>query len=128
MAVNAVRTEVIGAQVESYTVAGKTGTAQIPEGGIYHPFGYNRLLYWLATGRRPADCGSDQAGPAIGFTLGFNNRRTVFAALAEELVVLLGIPPDDVRLADDVVAAEGRQLAWAQPSVRRPRPTQLMAC
>jgi cell division protein FtsI/penicillin-binding protein 2 len=37
MAVNAVRTEVFGAQVEGYTVAGKTGTAQIPEGGIYHP-------------------------------------------------------------------------------------------
>ena len=37
MAVNAVRREVPNAQVEGFTVAGKTSSAQIPEGGVYDP-------------------------------------------------------------------------------------------
>ena len=37
MATNALRTAIPQAQVEGYTVAGKTGTAQIPENGIYLP-------------------------------------------------------------------------------------------
>jgi cell division protein FtsI/penicillin-binding protein 2 len=105
MSVNAVRQEIFLAQIEGYTIAGKTGTAQIPEGGIYHPDDtIASFIGWL-----PADApellvlvkldrptvspwGSQTAAPA-------------FAALAQELVALLGIPPDNVRLQGDVMAA-----------------------
>ncbi|MCI0396223.1 MAG: penicillin-binding protein 2 [Chloroflexi bacterium] len=104
MAVNAVRQEVVEAQVEGYTIAGKTGTAQIPVGGIYHPTDtIASFIGWL-----PADApeiivlikldrptvspwGSQTAAPA-------------FATLIQELVVLLDIPPDNIRLNGDVMA------------------------
>lgn len=98
MAITAVNQEVPEAQVEGYTVAGKTGTAQIAE-----PFGgYNptdvigSFVGWLPAADpqivvfvkldRPksAPWGSMTAAPA-------------FADLARELVVLLDIPPDSVR-------------------------------
>jgi cell division protein FtsI/penicillin-binding protein 2 len=105
MSINAVRQEIFQAQIEGYTIAGKTGTAQIPEGGIYHPDDtIASFIGWL-----PADApellilvkldrptaspwGSQTAAPA-------------FAELAQELVALLGIPPDNVRLQGDVMAA-----------------------
>jgi cell division protein FtsI (penicillin-binding protein 3) len=107
MAVNAVRTEVIGAQVESYTVAGKTGTAQIPEGGIYHPSDTIAcFIGWL-----PAD------DPQLAVLIKLDRPRASpwgsttaapsFAALANELVVLLGIPPDSVRLSGNAIAESG---------------------
>lgn len=107
MAINAVRTEVYGAQVEDFTVAGKTGTAQIPEGGFYHPSDtIGSFIGWL-----PADApelivlikldrphaspwGSTTAAPA-------------FAELATDLVALLNIPPDSVRLQPGVLAVRG---------------------
>jgi cell division protein FtsI/penicillin-binding protein 2 len=105
MAVNAVRTEVYGAQLEGYTVAGKTGTAQIPEGGIYHPSDtIASFIGWLPADDpelivlvkidRPTTSpwGSETAAPA-------------FAILAEELVILLDIPPDEIRLQRDIMAA-----------------------
>jgi cell division protein FtsI/penicillin-binding protein 2 len=105
MAINAVRTEVYGAQLEGYTVAGKTGTAQIPEGGIYHPSDtIASFIGWLPADDpelivlvkidRPSTSpwGSTTAAPA-------------FAGLAEELVILLDIPPDEVRLQREIMAA-----------------------
>jgi cell division protein FtsI/penicillin-binding protein 2 len=105
MAVNAVRTEVFGAQVEGYTVAGKTGTAQIPEGGIYHPSDtIASFIGWL-----PADdpeiivlikLDRPKASP-----WGSTTAAPAFAELATDLVALLDIPPDDIRLQQEVVAA-----------------------
>ncbi len=105
MAINAVRTEVFGAQVEGYTVAGKTGTAQIPEGGIYHPTDtIGSFIGWL-----PADAPEvivlvkldrPKASPWGSMTA-----APVFAELATELVALLNIPPDSVRLQGDMLAA-----------------------
>jgi cell division protein FtsI/penicillin-binding protein 2 len=105
MAVNAVRTEVFGAQVEGYTVAGKTGTAQIPEGGIYHPTDtIASFIGWL-----PADdpeiivlvkLDRPKASP-----WGSTTAAPAFAELATDLVALLDIPPDDVRLQQDVLVA-----------------------
>jgi cell division protein FtsI/penicillin-binding protein 2 len=105
MAINAVRTEVFGAQVEGYTVAGKTGTAQIPEGGIYHPSDtIASFIGWL-----PADdpeiivlikLDRPKASP-----WGSTTAAPAFAELATDLVALLDIPPDDIRLQQEVVAA-----------------------
>jgi cell division protein FtsI/penicillin-binding protein 2 len=108
MAVNAVRTEVIGAQVEGYTVAGKTGTAQIPEGGIYNPTEtIASFIGWL-----PADdpeiivlvkLDRPHASP-----WGSTTAAPAFAELADELVALLDIPPDDVRLQQDILAVRSQ--------------------
>lgn len=108
MAVNAVRTEVFGAQMEGYTVAGKTGTAQIPEGGIYNPTDtIASFIGWLPADNpeiivlikldRPkaSPWGSTTAAPA-------------FAELANDLVALLDIPPDDVRLQQEILAARSQ--------------------
>jgi cell division protein FtsI/penicillin-binding protein 2 len=105
MSVNAVRQELFEAQIEGYTIAGKTGTAQIPEGGIYHPDDtIASFIGWLPADApellilvkldRPTESpwGSQTAAPA-------------FAALAQELIALLGIPPDTIRLQGDVMAA-----------------------
>ncbi len=108
MAINAVRTEVFGAQVEGYTVAGKTGTAQIPEGGIYHPTDtIGSFIGWL-----PAD------DPEIIVLVKLDRTRTspwgsmtaapVFAELVDDLVTLLDIPPDSIRLSNEVLAARDK--------------------
>ncbi|MGW8317873.1 MAG: peptidoglycan D,D-transpeptidase FtsI family protein [Candidatus Promineifilaceae bacterium] len=107
MAINAVRTEVYGAQVEGYTVAGKTGTAQIPENGIYNPTDtIGSFIGWLPADNpevvvivkldRPhaSPWGSMTAAPA-------------FAEMMTDLVGLLDIPPDGVRLDSDVMAVRG---------------------
>jgi cell division protein FtsI/penicillin-binding protein 2 len=105
MAVTAVSREVPAAQVEGYTIAGKTGTAQIAENGIYLPNDViGSFIGWL-----PAD------SPEIVVLVkldrptsapwGSMTAAPVFATLVEELVVLLDIPPDNVRLQADVMAA-----------------------
>ncbi|MEM7116150.1 MAG: penicillin-binding protein 2 [Chloroflexota bacterium] len=105
MAITAVAREVSEAHVEGYTIAGKTGTAQIPENGIYHPTDViGSFVGWLPADNpeivvfvkidRPtsAPWGSKTAAPT-------------FAKLVEELVILLNIPPDNVRLQADILAA-----------------------
>lgn len=104
MSINAVSRALPQAQIEGYTIAGKTGTAQIPEGGIYHPDDtIASFIGWLPADApeilvlvkldRPTESpwGSQTAAPT-------------FSELAEELVALLGIPPDNVRLQGDVMA------------------------
>lgn len=105
MATTAVAREVFEASVEGYTIAGKTGTAQIAENGIYLPDDViGSFIGWLPADDpefvvfikldRPksAPWGSQTAAPA-------------FADLADELVVALDVPPDNVRLRADVMAA-----------------------
>lgn len=92
------------AEMEDYTIAGKTGTAQIPVNqgdgvGFYHKDDViASFVGWLPADDpqlamivkldkiTTVDWGSDSAAPA-------------FAELAKELVVLLDIPPDSVRFA-----------------------------
>ena len=88
-------------EMPGYTIAGKTGTAQIPEGGIYHPTDViASFVGWL-----PADAPEfvmlvkiDR--PKIG-EWGSETAAPTFVKLAQELVVLLDIPPDSVRLASN---------------------------
>jgi cell division protein FtsI/penicillin-binding protein 2 len=105
MLVTAVSREVPDAQVEGYTIAGKTGTAQIAENGIYLPDDViGSFIGWL-----PAD------DPEIIVFVKLDRPKSapwgsltavpVFAALADELVVMLDIPPDNIRLRSDILAA-----------------------
>ena len=109
MATTAVSRETLEAQVEGYTIAGKTGTAQIAENGIYLPDDViGSFIGWLPADDpeiviyvkldRPqtAPWGSQTAAPA-------------FSDLADELVVMLDVPPDSVRLRADVMAARQEQ-------------------
>lgn len=104
MATNALATAIPEAQVPGYTVAGKTGTAQIPENGIYLPDAVigtfagwlpsddPEIFVYIKLDRPNVPWGSQTAAPT-------------FAKLASELVVLLDIPPDNIRLQGDVLAA-----------------------
>lgn len=107
MATVAVQQEVQEALVEGYTVAGKTGTAQIAEPFGYHPTDViGSFIGWLPADDprvivfvkldRPtsAPWGSMTAAP-------------VFSKLAKELVVLLDIPPDAIRLQANGAVGSG---------------------
>lgn len=106
MATNALNTAIPAAQVPGYTVAGKTGTAQIPENGVYHPddvigtfAGWlpaddPEIVVYVKIDRPEIPWGSQTAAPTFSF-------------LARDLVVLLDIPPDSIRLEEQVMAARG---------------------
>ncbi len=99
MLANALEQEASAALVDGYRIAGKTGTAQIPIPGGYDPdatigsfIGYGPVddpqFVVLVKLDRPTSSpwGSQTAAP-------------VFSYFTERLVVLMEIPPDDVRLA-----------------------------
>ena len=104
MAINVLNTENPLAQVPGYTVAGKTGTAQIAENGIYLPdavigtFGGflpaddPEIVVYIKLDRPDIPWGSQTAAPA-------------FSSLAQDLVVLLDIPPDSIRFDGQIMAA-----------------------
>ena len=107
MAVTAVSQEVNSAQVAGYTVAGKTGTAEIPENGVYlSDATIGSFIGWI-----PADA------PEMVVLVKLDRMTTspwgsmtaapTFAELAEELVVMLNVPPDSVRLQADVSEVRG---------------------
>jgi cell division protein FtsI/penicillin-binding protein 2 len=107
MAISVVNDGVQLAQMDGYTVAGKTGTAQIPENGVYlEDVTIGSFIGWL-----PAD------DPELIILVKLDRPTTepwgsltaapVFADLAKELVVMLNIPPDSVRLQADIVEARG---------------------
>jgi len=99
MLVAAVNQETELAQVPGYRVAGKTGTAQIPVPGGYHP----NLTVASFAGYLPAD------EPALMILVVIHKPQTspwggqvaapVFARIAQQLVVLFDIPPDEIRLS-----------------------------
>ncbi len=109
MAVTAVAREVYEAQVPGYTIAGKTGTAQIPEGGVYHPFDViGSFIGWLPADQPEVIVLVKLDRPQLN-PWGSMTAAPTFAELARELVVLLDIPPDAVRLQSDIMAARNGQ-------------------
>jgi cell division protein FtsI/penicillin-binding protein 2 len=85
--------------VPGYRIAGKTGTAQIPIPGGYDP--ERSIASFIGWG--PADDPRfvvlvilDRPSTSIW---GSETAAPVFASLAQRLVVLMDIPPDDVRHA-----------------------------
>lgn len=91
------------ASIPGYTLAGKTGTAEIPS-----PIGYEPGVSIVSfVGFLPADDPQVSILVKIDRPAGYWGSQVaapVFQRLAERLVILLKIPPDDVRLA---LAAEG---------------------
>jgi cell division protein FtsI/penicillin-binding protein 2 len=95
---NSLENEASNALVEGYSIAGKTGTAQIPVNGIYDPtktiasfvgwfpVDQPRFLILVKLDKPSAtEWGSQTAAPT-------------FAKMVQRLVVLAHIPPDSVRL------------------------------
>jgi cell division protein FtsI (penicillin-binding protein 3) len=75
MAVTAVSLEVPAAQVPGYTIAGKTGTAEIAENGIYLSNAtIASFIGWLPADN-PEVIRLDQTGQATGIALGIPNGR-----------------------------------------------------
>ncbi|MDT8304586.1 MAG: penicillin-binding protein 2 [Anaerolineae bacterium] len=98
MAITAVQRETLTAQVEGYTIAGKTGTAEIPENGVYlSDATIGSFIGWL-----PADDPELllllKLDRATSSQWGSMTAAPVFSELVSELVVLMNVPPDTVRL------------------------------
>lgn len=100
MMTQAVAREVPEATVPGYTIAGKTGTAQIAEGGVYHPTD----VIGTFVGFLPADDPQvivmvkiDRPQVPQYQRWGSMTAAPTFAELAQQLVVLLDIPPDGAR-------------------------------
>ncbi len=87
------------ALLPGYRVAGKTGTAEIPVPGGYHP----TLTLASFVGYLPADDPQVLVLVIIdrptSSRWGNTTASPTFRRIAEQLVVLLDIPPDEVRLA-----------------------------
>ncbi len=104
MLVESLSNETSLANVPGYTLAGKTGTAQIPTAYGYDPYQTNasfigwgpvddpRFLVYVWLERPTASPWASQVA------------APVFRQMVEQLVVLMNIPPDDIRHQ----AAEGR--------------------
>jgi cell division protein FtsI (penicillin-binding protein 3) len=104
MSISSVRQETHLAQVQGYTIAGKTGTAQIAEGGFYHRTDtIAAFIGWLPADDPELIILIKLDRPQVS-TWGSQTAAPMFARLVEELVVLLGIPPDNVRLRADITA------------------------
>jgi len=104
LAVEALKQSAPQAIVPGYATAGASGTARIPDAGIYHPTDtIATFAGWL-----PADAPElvvliKLDRPQLART-GAETAAPLFSELASELVVLLDIPPDNVRMRSEVVA------------------------
>jgi cell division protein FtsI/penicillin-binding protein 2 len=105
MAITAVNQEVPEARVNGYTIAGKTGTAQIAEPFGYHPTDViGSFIGWLPA-ESPEIIVFVKLDRPKSAPWGSMTAAPVYSKLVKELVVLLDIPPDEIRLQADIVAA-----------------------
>ncbi len=99
MLVEAVQEETDLAAVPGYKIAGKTGTAQVPIPGGYHPTWTIASFIGYAPPEDPAFIVLVKIDKPSVEPWGSKVAAPVFKTVAEQLFILLGIPPDDVRVA-----------------------------
>lgn len=99
MLVEAVSGETSLAKVPGYTIAGKTGTAQIPVPGGYDPVWTVASFVGYAPAEDPQFIILVELDRPESAPWGSVVAAPVFRAIAQELFTYLGIPPDAVRLA-----------------------------
>jgi cell division protein FtsI/penicillin-binding protein 2 len=87
------------AQIPGYTVAGKTGTAQIPTPYGYHPSDTIGSFVGFAPADDPQFIVLVKLDKPTESPWGSQTAAPTFRAIAERLFVYLQIPPDDIRLA-----------------------------
>lgn len=109
MMADALAQEAQTVQVEGYRIAGKTGTAQIAEGGVYH----QTDVICTFVGFVPADDPEvialvkiDKPQVSLDLRWGSVTAAPTFAELMEQVVVLLDIPPDVVRYRNKVASVQ----------------------
>ena len=108
MAVSVVARGLDAATVEGYTVAGKSGTAQIPVNGIYDPVNViASFIGWLPADNPELLVFVILNKPTSAYW-GSQTAAPVFSQLVSELVVMLDIPPDTIRLQAEIAAARGQ--------------------
>jgi cell division protein FtsI/penicillin-binding protein 2 len=94
MMVEAVEKETASARVPGYTVAGKTGTAQIPIPGGYHPSDTIASFVGFLPADDPQLCILVKIDRPKASQWGSQVAAPVFSRVATELVLLLGIEPE----------------------------------
>jgi cell division protein FtsI/penicillin-binding protein 2 len=97
MLVEAVQKETDLAAVPGYKIAGKTGTAQIPIPGGYHPNWTIASFIGYAPPEDPAFIVLVKIDKPAVEPWGSKVAAPVFKTVAEQLFILLGIPPDEAR-------------------------------
>lgn len=108
MAVSVVARGLDAATVEGYTVAGKSGTAQIPVNGIYDPVNViASFIGWLPADNPELLVFVILNKPTSAYW-GSQTAAPVFSQLVSGLVVMLDIPPDTIRLQAEIAAARGQ--------------------
>jgi len=98
MLVEAVQKETDLATVPGYKIAGKTGTAQVPIPGGYHPNWTIASFIGYAPPEDPAFIVLVKIDKPAVEPWGSKAAAPVFKAVAEQLFILLGIPPDQARV------------------------------
>ncbi len=82
------------AAVPGYRVAGKTGTAQIAVAGGYAPNSFIASFAGFVPARDPALVGVVRIDEPRGAYHGGDVAAPIFGAIAEQVLVYLGVPPD----------------------------------
>jgi len=100
MLVEAVQKETDLAAVPGYKIAGKTGTAQVPIPGGYHPNWTIASFIGYAPPEDPAFIVLVKIDKPAVEPWGSKVAAPVFKAVAEQLFILLGIPPDEARVTN----------------------------
>jgi cell division protein FtsI/penicillin-binding protein 2 len=98
MLVEAVQKETDLATVPGYKIAGKTGTAQVPIPGGYHPNWTIASFIGYAPPEAPAFIVLVNIDKPAVEPWGSKVAAPVFKAVAEQLFILLGIPSDEARV------------------------------
>jgi len=101
MLVEAVEKETVAARVPGYIVGGKTGTAEIPIPGGYHPSDTIASFVGFLPAGDPQLCILVKIDKPQASRWGSTVAAPIFARVASELVVLLGIPPQVVTSAPE---------------------------